>query len=82
VLILSGVSVHMSNICLFVFDNHCTVVSLYHFLRRHELEKKWEYGDRVRKCRAWLIYSTCFFSTPGGLDREIKATVFYSGLAD
>ena len=46
---------------------------------RHELEKKWEYGDRV-----WSVESTSFtllvFYTFGGLGRE--TTIFYSHLAN
>jgi len=46
---------------------------------RHELEKKREYGDRVRSVDCGL-FTPLVFSTFGGLGRE--ATVFYSHLAD
>jgi len=47
--------------------------------RRHELEKKREYGDRVRSVDCGS-FTPLVFSTFGGLGRE--ATVFYSRLAD
>ena len=51
--------------------------------RRHELEKKREYGDRVRSVESAsftpLVFSRVF-STFGGLGRE--ATIFYSRLAN
>ena len=52
------------------------VVSLF---RRHELEKKREYGDRVRNvdCES---FTPLVFSTFGGLGKE--ATIFYNRLAD
>ena len=45
---------------------------------RHELEKKRDYGDRIRTVEFASFIP--FFSTFGGLDRE--ATVFYGCLAD
>ena len=47
--------------------------------RRHELEKKREYGDRVRSVECGS-FTPLVFSTFGGLGR--KATIFYSRLAD
>ena len=47
--------------------------------RRDELEKKWEYGDRVRSVE-YGSFTPLVFSTFSGLGRE--ATVFYSRLAD
>ena len=47
--------------------------------RRHELEKKREYGDRVRNVE-FASFTPLVFSTFGGLGRE--ATIFYSRLAD
>ena len=47
--------------------------------RRHELEKKREYGDRIRSVECGS-FTPLVFSTFGGLGRE--ATVFYSRLAD
>jgi len=46
------------------------VVSLF---RRHELEKKHEYGDRVRTvdCES---FTPLVFSTFGGLDKEAITT--------
>ena len=50
--------------------------SLFH---RHELEKKREYGDRIRNvdCES---FTPLVFSTFGGLGKE--ATIFYNRLAD
>ena len=42
--------------------------------RRHELEKKREYGDRVRSVES-ASFTPLVFSTFGGLGRE--ATIFY-----
>ena len=50
--------------------------SLFH---RHELEKKQEYGDRVRSVES-ASFTPLVFSTFGGLGRE--ATIFYSRLAN
>ena len=52
------------------------VASLF---RRHELEKKREYGDRIRNvdCES---FTPLVFSTFGGLGKE--ATIFYNHLAD
>ena len=47
--------------------------------RKHEMEKKWEYGDRVRSVEHGS-FTPLVLSTFGGLGRE--ATVFYSRLAD
>jgi len=47
--------------------------------RKHEMEKKREYGDRVRSVEHGS-FTPLVFSTFGGLGRE--ATVFYSRLAD
>jgi len=47
--------------------------------RRHELEKKREYGDRIRNVE-FASFTPLVFSTFGGLGRE--ATIFYSCLAD
>ena len=47
--------------------------------RRHEMEKKREYGDRVRSVEHGS-FTPLVFSTFSGLGRE--ATVFYSRLAD
>ena len=47
--------------------------------RRHELEKKREYGDRVRSVES-ASFTPLVFSTFGGLGRE--ATIFYSRLAN
>ena len=47
--------------------------------RRHELEKKREYGDRVRAVE-FASFTPLVFSTFGGLGRE--ASIFYSRLAD
>jgi len=55
---------------------HTSIASLF---RRHELEKKREYGDRIRSVE-FASFTPLVFSTFGGLGRE--ATVFYSRLAD
>jgi len=47
--------------------------------RRHKLEKKREYGDRIRNVECGS-FTLLVFSTFGGLGRE--AVVFYSLLAD
>jgi len=47
--------------------------------RRHELEKKREYGDIIRSVECGS-FTPLVFSTFGGLGRE--AIVFYSRLAD
>jgi len=47
--------------------------------RRHELEKKREYGDRIRSVECGS-FTPLLFSTFGGLGRE--AVVFYSRLAN
>jgi len=47
--------------------------------RRHEMEKKREYGDRVRSVEHGS-FTPLVFLTFGGLGRE--ATVFYNHLAD
>ena len=52
------------------------VASLF---RRHELEKKREYGDRIRSVDCGS-FTPLVFSTFGGLGKE--ATVFYNRLAD
>jgi len=55
----------------------CT--SITSLFRRHELEKKREYGDRIRSVE-FASFTPLVFSTFGGLGRE--ATIFYSSLAD
>ena len=55
---------------------HTQIGSLF---RRHELEKKREYGDRVRNVE-FGSFTPLVFSTFGSLGRE--ATIFYSRLAD
>jgi len=52
------------------------VVSLF---RRHELEKKREYGDRTRGVDG-ESFTPLVFSTFGGLGKE--ATIFYNRLAN
>ena len=52
------------------------VASLF---RRHELEKKREYGDRIRSVDCGS-FTPLVFSTFGGLGKE--ATIFYNRLAD
>jgi len=47
--------------------------------RRHELEKKHEYGDRICSVK-FASFTPLVFSTFGGLGREVNA--FYSRLAD
>jgi len=47
--------------------------------RRHELEKKWKYVDRIRSVECGS-FTPLVFSIFGGLGRE--AVIFYSRLAD
>jgi len=54
---------------------HTSIASLF---RRHKLEKKREYGDRIRSVE-FASFTPLVFSTFGGLGRE--PTVFYSCLA-
>ena len=53
-----------------------SIQSLY---RRHEREKKREYGDRVREIK-YASFTPLIFATTGGIGRE--ATIFYRRLAD
>ena len=53
-----------------------SIQSLY---RRHEQEKKREYGDRVREIEQ-ASFTPRVFATTGGMGRE--ASIFYRRLAD
>ena len=53
-----------------------SIQSLY---RRHEQEKKREYGDRVREIEQ-ASFTPLVFATTGGMGRE--ASIFYRRLAD
>ena len=52
------------------------IPSLY---RRHELQKKQEYGDRIREVEQ-ASFTPLVFTTTGGMGKE--AVVFYRRLAD
>ena len=57
-----------------------TVTPAYHlYIDRHELQKKREYGERVREVEQ-ASFTPLVFSTTGGIGR--KALTFYRRLAD
>ena len=54
----------------------CSISSVY---RRHELQKKREYGDRIREVES-ASFTPLVFSTTGGMGRE--GLTFYRRLAE
>ena len=54
-------------------------VSIPSVYRRHEMQKKREYGDRVREVE-FASFTTLVFATTGGMGRE--AITFYRQLAE
>jgi len=57
-------------------DEKTSISSIY---RCHELQKKQEYGDRIREVEL-ASFTPLVFSTTGGMDRE--GLVFYCRLAE